>query len=585
MIRFPNPGSNINQFIDIFQTLHKHLNTNSYFTLDDMSAVLTKQGLAASCGYVGKKALELSTRKDRSRDPLYNQSKMYAELYRLIGWMGSSPGSALEFKFTYLGDWAAQDTKLARNLFLESIIGISYPNNVLKSKFNEESRVFATILSTAKKLDGFISRDEMIIGPLSCDDTYERARLDMVNNLKDARKSVQSLHKKLDDLSTSLGVTVNTLHNYTRFPIGVMKASGWFEKTTDPRIYNKKIEVFKLTPKGHAKEEEIANSKDIRLSEYLELSRDKQLAVTRLGFYSMLENAGYDVSHYAEQKKIDWNLLYPSTPVGKILYSPYQTLSVNEVNELLDKTAAPTTKQSFSSISESEFNVTESSNFNSPYVESNVYIKQQKVHSSPKAEYSKDKDANSAGILDSDVYTKIISYHSEGKKESEIVNQIFSDYRYSKKEIFYPLVADLFKILGFNCICMRNGINYERSDALIDDPEHSIPIEIKSPTEEEFISVKAVRQALENKIILLSRKTHITDNETTSLVVGYKLPNNRAEVTNLVHDIKQTYNINIGIIDFKSLVKLAVSKIIGTGTVNLSEIRELKGLINVQFRK
>ena len=42
-------------------------------------------------------------------------------------------------------------------------------------------------------------------------------------------------------------------------------------------------------------------------------------------------------------------------------------------------------------------------------------------------------------------------------------------------------------------------------DAYVKVNSVDIPIEIKSPTEEEFLSTKAVRQALENKIILLSR--------------------------------------------------------------------------------
>lgn len=52
-------------------------------------------------------------------------------------------------------------------------------------------------------------------------------------------------------------------------------------------------------------------------------------------------------------------------------------------------------------------------------------------------------------------------------------------------------------------------------------------VEIKSPTEEMHISVKAIRQALENKIILLSRKTYITTNKCSTYAVGYFPPNDR----------------------------------------------------------
>jgi hypothetical protein len=40
---------------------------------------------------------------------------------------------------------------------------------------------------------------------------------------------------------------------------------------------------------------------------------------------------------------------------------------------------------------------------------------------------------------------------------------------------------------------------------MIVDATDSIPIEIKSPGEEMELSVKALRQAVENKVILLSR--------------------------------------------------------------------------------
>ena len=107
MIRFPNPGSDIDSFIRIFQILHSELNDKSYFTLDDMSEKLTNKNLVSSQGYMGEEALKRSVRKDRSRDPVYNQSKMYAELYRILGWVQSDENKRLNFVFTYLGDHMA----------------------------------------------------------------------------------------------------------------------------------------------------------------------------------------------------------------------------------------------------------------------------------------------------------------------------------------------------------------------------------------------------------------------------------------------------------------------------------------------
>ncbi len=71
--------------------------------------------------------------------------------------------------------------------------------------------------------------------------------------------------------------------------------------------------------------------------------------------------------------------------------------------------------------------------------------------------------------------------------------------------IFYPLVTHLFQILGFESDYSRAGVNYQRWDASVLVDGYALPVEIKSPTEEVMLSTKAVRQALENKVILLSR--------------------------------------------------------------------------------
>ena len=177
------------------------------------------------------------------------------------------------------------------------------------------------------------------------------------------------------------------------------------------------------------------------------------------------------------------------------------------------------------------------------------------------------------------IYKEI--YELKNKSEEEIVFIIMEKYKNANKEVFYPLIGDIFNILGFNCVVSRNGTNYERYDAIIIDEENSIPIEIKSPGEEINISVKAVRQAIENKIILLSRKTFPTNPNTSSFVVGYKLPNERAEVITLVDDIEKTFNYNIGILDFESLLKILINRIIYNKVIIGEELFELKGTVSI----
>lgn len=93
--------------------------------------------------------------------------------------------------------------------------------------------------------------------------------------------------------------------------------------------------------------------------------------------------------------------------------------------------------------------------------------------------------------------------------------------------------------------------------------------------------MKAVRQALENKVILLSRRSYNTDWNTVTLAVGYYPPNERAEVSRLIVNIKDTYCIRIGIIDLHSLLRLACETVRNGGDY-VAEIRQMEGLISVE---
>lgn len=144
---------------------------------------------------------------------------------------------------------------------------------------------------------------------------------------------------------------------------------------------------------------------------------------------------------------------------------------------------------------------------------------------------------------------------------------------------FYEVIAVLLGGLGFNNVQLsRDGDTNNRMDALIVDEIESIPIEIKSPMETEFINVKSIRQALENKIILLSRKFYPTKAETSSLAIGYKYPQDRSTVTQLIDDFYTTYGFCIGIIDFETLLKLYYNVVKDEMEFDLSTIHSLKGV-------
>lgn len=166
----------------------------------------------------------------------------------------------------------------------------------------------------------------------------------------------------------------------------------------------------------------------------------------------------------------------------------------------------------------------------------------------------------------------------------KVVQRIFESRITATQTSFYPFIAMLFRVMGLDCQASRPGDNGARWDAIVVHETNSIPIEIKSPTEEHHLSMKAIRQALENKVILLSRKTHITTPDTASLAVGYYLPNDRAEVTRLIKDIKEVYGFRIGVIDLKTLITIAVSIIEDNKSFDLKRLFELEGYADATIR-
>ena len=122
---------------------------------------------------------------------------------------------------------------------------------------------------------------------------------------------------------------------------------------------------------------------------------------------------------------------------------------------------------------------------------------------------------------------------------------------------FYDIIGLILKHIGFkNAHVSRGGDVNNRMDAIIIDDENSIPIEIKSPGESKEINIKSIRQACEKKVIILSRKFYQTTNDTTSLAIAFRYPPERSDVYELIDDIKNAYNFNIGIIDIDDLLSL-----------------------------
>ena len=555
MVRFPNPGSDISAFIRTFQALFKALGTQSDFSLDDMSKALVGCNLATSSGHIGKEALRRSTRIQRSLDPLFNQSKMYSELFRIMGWMHPTPASKQRFVFSYIGAHVATADNEPTQLVKECLLGIAYPNPYVEIKGEDRVRPIPLILRTAHQLNGRITRDEIILGPMDIGDDRQTSTINNMNGrLLRLRDNRAAAIQALMDKAKQLKIQINTLHNYTRFPLGVIRWAGWTKPERDTGLFDV------LSSEGIRLAEELGNYYDVR-------------AIDLTNFTSTEIDAFIQLAGYESPPKLDSLESQCTTILTKlrikntklILFSPFQEWNPNDIERL------------YPSVQSASVTVTEAGTGTSavrpgrPLMGETGHVR---------------LEAADIGQAHGNKYPDVIARiekrcGSEVQDLEAIIEQVMMEYTGTAKDSFYPAVEEILSYLGFPCEGSRVGVNYQRMDALIADDKESIPVEIKSPAEQQFISVKGVRQALENKIVLTARKYCKAEWDTTSLVVGYELPPNRSEVANLVDDIYDAYKITIGIVDFRSLIRLTLLKLLQNREPKPDDLRRLRGIIQI----
>jgi len=572
MIRFPNPGSDISGYIRIFQVLFQELSSREFFDLDDISRTLVVNNLVTSSGSMGQRALERSTRADRSRDPLYNQSKMYSEIFKLLGWIHPAGSRALDLQFTHFGAHVSQAASDARGIFSESILGIVYPNSILAVKGNYQLRPFAAILRTFLELDGILCRDEMIVGPLCLEDDRDpNLFYSMIATLRSARGMYPQLISLLKSVSEARNIKLNTMHNYTRFPLGVIRWLGWAENVRTKKLYGRSMVALEMTDEGYKAAETLLDLIDIRFSDIEPFSPEIQEDVIVSGYYQLLRRAGFDISPLEAELSRMARIIGDCTPLGPdLLFSPFQELSPSHLKSIFPRSSVlkyPTNGNAEEGRSAMPSDPDKSVKDAPTYVYSIVDLKENDEEHPPE--------------LADPVLNQIKDYFREFGLIQDAIMKHIKDVQQMNQSDFYPLVAALFGIIGYDCELSRPGVNYQRWDAMIIDDIQSIPIEIKSPGEEMHLSVKSIRQAVENKVILISRKPYPTTAETTSLVVGYLLPNQRSEVNELIDDVYVAYGFRIGVIDLESLLRLSYSEVFGKKRHDRAQLRSLRGFINV----
>lgn len=569
MLRFPNPGSTIENFVSVYGAAFERLNGRTV-DLDEIVAAVVAANLATSSGYMGEEAVARSTREDRSRDPLYNQLKMYAELFRTLGWLHPTPQSALNFTFTLLGEQVVAAGRDFAPLLEECVLGIVYPTPILTVKGDFDLRPFAFILRAMAACEGHLSRDEMIIGPLSAASDRGQDSLDaVVATVEAARESAAGTEHAVAAVSDARRIQVNTLQNYTRWPIALLRDLGW--ATRGPARFNdgRKYGTFHLTGKGQALADRVGGSVDLRVDDAAQLPPEERRALAVVAHFRMLERSGFDIAPAEERIAEAEAIAAPAlerlgTDGRNLLFSPFQSLPLEDI-----AVAFPARAQA-AQVEEGANRPATAAAPDGRDDRSHLFVHPNMIA------------AEGAGAGGPDALRAELAELLEVHDIIEVAAAVFAEnHAKDTQTAFYPLVTHLFQILGFQSDYSRAGVNYQRWDAYVMVDGYALPVEIKSPTEEIMLSTKAVRQALENKVILLSRGGLETRPELASLVVGNRLPNERGEMSNLIDDVFKAFGLRLGVIDLTTLAHLAMRAVRDGVTIDAGQLSQLRGFLDV----
>lgn len=125
MIRFRNPGTQYSTHVQVMKLLYKELSNQAFFTLDDMAVVLAKANLMTAYGYAGDNALKLSNTEQKSLNSAKMNAKMYAEVFRMLGWVTPyNTKKSYPLAFTYIGAHVALSKDDCSELYEQCVLGI-----------------------------------------------------------------------------------------------------------------------------------------------------------------------------------------------------------------------------------------------------------------------------------------------------------------------------------------------------------------------------------------------------------------------------------------------------------------------------
>ncbi|MCS3755230.1 hypothetical protein GGP79_003214 [Salinibacter ruber] len=344
-LRFPNPGSNFKRMVNTYGLLYEEFGEDTIYDLDDATEVLVDHYQVSSSGAVGQQAAERSYQEDRSRDSLYNQLKMYSELYRMLGWIHPSAEKKLLFRNTLIGQWVSKEDSEDRvsGLLQECLLGIAFPNPNTENKGVKRLRFFPHLLDFMEKLDGIAHRDEIIVGLYTIsDDSKSDLISQKVDQVRNFRGDKSERKAALEVVADKNDVQPNTLQNYTRFPLGVIKADyvDWAEPEYISDVYENSTKFYVLTENGRNSIRRFREGIDVRSEDFERLSWRGKAYLVCVGYAAILLRAGYKVFSDDLIKLEDMRDEYSTveellgdTSLRKVYFSPYQQASHDAIRQ------------------------------------------------------------------------------------------------------------------------------------------------------------------------------------------------------------------------------------------------------------
>ena len=300
VFRFPNPGSDLDRMLRIYSLIAKAAIEQKVdeFDLDFMVKVTASNFQASSRGAIGNTAISRSAESDRSLDPLYNQLKMYSEIYRNMGLLRPLD-RRLKFRTTSLGlslsiDFEGDD--IGKGIARECLLAMTFPNATSNNLGITNLRPFRWLLMLIAELEGKITRHEMILGLLDVDDDREpgvfEEKLELILGLR--QKGRSDLMAAIARVAASSKIQVNTLENYTRFPVGVLKSpiTAWAESKRLSGIYDRSMDGLELSDAGMAFAKSLAKKIDVRNCDLQNIPLNERVHFARYSYYSLLYRAG-----------------------------------------------------------------------------------------------------------------------------------------------------------------------------------------------------------------------------------------------------------------------------------------------------